>query len=552
LKLGLSQSARLEQRLVQSPQMIQAMQILQLSRLDLLDRIQAELVENPFLEVEDAKDEAPGEAAVEVPEGTEAAAGEVPPGELGTADGVPGRDEPDRPEPERVETGDDRLVEELERLESESYDGWSRKPSDGEEGDRKLEAMANTPAGEKTLAEALLEEFSFLELDARTRTIAEYIVYSLDDRGYLTQSLEEIAIEVEAEEQGASAEGPSAARHVDASTNGAVAVHAQAEVAGEAGAAGAAEIERSPVTAEEVAQVLERIRSISHPALGARDLKECLRLQISAHAFENPLLAAIVENHLEDLEQNRLPRIAKSTGQPIEAVKYAVELLKTLDPNPGAGYGDAQVATITPDVLVEEVDGEYEVRLERQRIPRLSLSPAYREFLRQAKKGDGVREWVKKRVESARWFIEAVHQRQSTLLMIAEAIFRRQKSFLERGVPGFQPLRMQEVADEVGVHISTVSRAVAGKYAQTPRGIFPLKYFFAGGTAKATGEVTSQVSIKQRVADLIAAEDPDRPLSDDELAKLLEEKDHVKIARRTVTKYRKALSLPSSNQRRKF
>ena len=275
-------------------------------------------------------------------------------------------------------------------------------------------------------------------------------------------------------------------------------------------------------------------------------------LQIAAHGLENPLLVAIVENHLEDLEQNRLPRIAKETGKPIEAVKTAVALLKTLDPHPGAGYGETRVQTITPDVIVEESDGDYEVRLERQRVPRLALSPAYREFLRQAKKGDGVREWVKKRVESARWFIEAVHQRQSTLLMIAEAIFRRQKSFLERGVPGFQPLRMQEVADEVGVHISTVSRAVAGKYAQTPRGIFPLKYFFAGGTAKATGEVTSQVSIKQRVADLIAAEDPDRPLSDDELAKLLEEKDHVKIARRTVTKYRKALSLPSSNQRRKF
>jgi RNA polymerase sigma-54 factor len=306
------------------------------------------------------------------------------------------------------------------------------------------------------------------------------------------------------------------------------------------------------VTAEEVARVLDRIRSISHPALGARDLKESLLLQIAAHALENPLLVAIVENHLEDLEQNRLPRIAKATGKPMEAVKHAVELLKTLDPHPGAGYGDAQVQRITPDVIVEEEDGEYEVRLERQRIPRLSLSPAYREFLRQAQKGDGVREWVKKRVESARWFIEAVHQRQSTLLKIAESIFKRQRTFLERGVPGFQPLRMQEVADEVGVHISTVSRAVAGKYAQTPRGIFPLKYFFAGGTQKATGEVASQVSIKQRIADLVGAEDPDKPLSDDELAKLLEEKDHVRIARRTVTKYRKALSIPSSNQRRKF
>jgi len=218
----------------------------------------------------------------------------------------------------------------------------------------------------------------------------------------------------------------------------------------------------------------------------------------------------------------------------------------------GAGYGEAQAQTITPDVLVEEIDGEYEVRLDRQRIPRLSLSPAYREFLKQAQKGDGVREWVKKRVESARWFIEAVHQRQSTLLMIAESIFRRQRSFLDRGVPGFSPLRMQEVADEVGVHISTVSRAVAGKYAQTPRGIFPLKYFFTGGTTMESGEVASQASVKQKIAELVSSEDTSNPLSDEDLAAKLEAKDQIRIARRTVTKYRKALGIPSSSQRKQF
>ena len=163
-----------------------------------------------------------------------------------------------------------------------------------------------------------------------------------------------------------------------------------------------------------------------------------------------------------------------------------------------------------------------------------------------------MREWVKKRLEAARWFIEAIHQRQSTLQKIAEAIFTRQRGFLERGVSGFKPLRMQEVADEVGVHISTVSRAVSGKYAQTPRGIYPLKYFFTGGTQKSSGEVASQVSIKQRIADLVAQEEPSRPLSDEELAALLEEKDNVRIARRTVTKYRKALNIPSSNQRKQF
>src|SRR5262249_42472430 len=151
-----------------------------------------------------------------------------------------------------------------------------------------------------------------------------------------------------------------------------------------------------------------------------------------------------------------------------------------------------------------------------------------------------------------RWFIDAVQLRQSTLLRVSQAIFRRQRPFLEKGVSGFQPLRMQEIADEVGVHISTVSRAVAGQYAQTPRGIFPLKFFFAGGTKKETGELASQVSIKQRLAELVAQEDPDHPLSDDELARRLEEKEQVKIARRTVTKYRKALRIPSSSERKRF
>jgi RNA polymerase sigma-54 factor len=476
----------MEQRLVQSPQMIQAMQILQLSSLDLQDRIQQELVENPFLEVADP--DAPGEVA-ETGEGTSAAQ---------TAT-----------EPEVEAGGVETMLEDLERYERDSFDGFRSRASGGEDGDRKMEAMANTPDVEKTLAEALIEELSFLDMDPRRRRLAEYLIYSLDDRGYLENALEEIA--VEANEPG-----------------------------------------EPEVSVAELEAALNELRSISHPAMGARDLKECLLLQIDAHGLDQPLLRTIVANHLEDLEHNRLPRIAKATGKSMEAIKQAIESLKMLDPHPGADYGEARAAVITPDVIVEEIDGEYEVRLDRQRTAELTLSPAYRDFLKQAQKGDGVREWVKKRLEAARWFIDAIHQRQSTLQKIAEAIFVRQRGFLERGVSGFKPLRMQEVADQIGVHISTVSRGVSGKYAQTPRGIYPLKYFFTGGTQKSSGEVASQVSIKQRIADLVAQEETSHPLSDEELAALLEERDNVRIARRTVTKYRKALNIPSSNQRRQF
>jgi RNA polymerase sigma-54 factor len=491
VKLGLSQSARLEQRLVQSPQMIQAMQILQLPAVDLQERIQQELVENPFLEVVDPEADKQDGAKVE----TAGAEVEVP-----TAESVTAATEAN---------GVEGMLEELERYERDFSEGWRPSHSGSEDGDKKLEAMANTPDTEKSLADDLVSELAFLDLDDRRRRIAEYILYSLDERGYLSTSLEDMARECSR--------------------------------AGE-----------EPVTTEEVLGMLAEIRHLSHPALGARDLRECLLLQIEALGFDQPLLQTLVTNHLEDLQQNRLPRIAKATGRTIEAIKHAIEVLRTLDPHPGAGYGEARAAVITPDVIVEEIDGEYEVRLDRQRTPELTLSPAYREFLRQAQKGDGVREWVKKRLESARWFIDAVQQRQSTLQRIANSIFARQRGFLEKGVSGFRPLRMQEVADEVGVHISTVSRAVSGKYAQTPRGIFPLKYFFTGGTQTGTGEVASQVSIKQRIADLVSQEEPTHPLSDEELAALLEEKDNVRIARRTVTKYRKALAIPSSNQRKRF
>ena len=469
--------------------MIQAMQILQLNGLDLEERIQQELNENPLLEL--VEPGAPnGEAPAEVP-------ADASPAEVANAK-----------EERQVEA----ILEELERYQRDLADGRPRVRND-EEGDRKLEAMNNTPDQAKTLAEALIEELSIVRLEPRDRQLAEYVIQSLDERGWLTTPHEELAAEATAAIEGASAE---------------------------------------PYTADDVAIVLEEIRRISHPALGARDLKECLQLQLAAHDLEDPLPAQLVEAHLEDIEHNRLPRIAKATNRSIEDVKAAIELLRTLEPSPGAGYGDQMADVITPDVLVEEIDGEFQVRLERERARELRLSPQYRDLLKQSKKGDEVREFVKKRLESARWFIDAVQLRQSTLLLVAKSIFRRQKGFLEKGTSGFQPLRMQEVADEVGVHISTVSRAVSGKYAQTPRGIFPLKYFFAGGTQKSTGEVASQISIKQRIAEIVAAEDHDRPLSDDEIADKLEELDHVRIARRTVTKYRKALDIPASTERRKF
>lgn len=470
----------MEQRLTQSPQMIQAMQILQLSGLDLQERIEQEMTENPFLEVADPDGPADGSNGEAADSRSESASGD--------------------------DAGIEGMLEVLERYERDSDDGTRMRSGSSEDSDRKLEAMKNTPDTPKTVSEALIEQLSMLDLSPLGRELAEYLIYSLDHRGWLDQELDQIA-----------------------------------ETCGIEGA-----------TVETLEWVLGELRAAIHPALGARDLRECLLLQLEASPLFTPLAKTLLENHIEDITTNRLPRIAKATGHSLEDVKHALETIRTLDPNPGAEYGDEHAAVILPDVIVEEVDGNYEVRLTRSRTPDLTINPSYKKLLREARKGDGVQEWVKKRIESARWFIDAIQQRQSTLERIANVIFERQGAFLEKGVKALAPLRMQEVADEVGVHISTVSRAVSGKHAQTPRGILPLKFFFTGGTAKGSGGVASQTSIKERIRELVEQEDHARPLSDDQLAALLEERDQIKIARRTVTKYRKALSIPSSGQRRTY
>lgn len=466
--------------------MIQAMQILQLSALDLQERIEQELVENPFLErPEQESDEA---------RAAEKTASQEQPGE-GT---------------EQTESWDS-MFDDMERLERDFGDGrGSRVGSGGEEGDRKYEALQNTAARPHSQAENLMESILLMELDPRDEQLVKYLVWCLDERGYLRRSRTELALEMTAEL-------------------------------------------KDQIYPEEIELALEILRSATHPAMGAVSLEECLSLQLLAlGADDESLEVVLVRSHLEDLQANRLPRIAKATGHSIPEIKLALEDIRGLDPSPAKDYSNSSAETIHPDVIVEEVDGKRIVRLERERSPSLRLSPNYRRMLEQAGKDAEAKAWIKKRVESASWFLDAVKQRESTLLRISKSVFTRQAGFLEKGVSGLATLRMQEVADELSLHISTISRGVSGKHAQTPRGIFPLKYFFTGGTAKDTGEVASQASIKDLVRKLIESEDKAKPLSDDHLASLLEEKEGIKIARRTVTKYRKGLNIPSSTQRRAY
>lgn len=527
----------MEQRLIQSPQMIQAMQILQLPLLDLSERIDQELMENPFLELIEGERDSNGDSS-----------------DSSDGDG---------------DGGAEGMLDLFERIDRDFGDGSrSRVQSGGEDSDRKYEAMMNTPETAETFAHAVLAQVTAIDLTPREQTVLEYVVWSLDEHGYLTETpatlAAELTLEVQRTLQTSSATLPVAAIIADEDED-----EDGAAIAAESTGGSAIDFEEpmisleekdlSPdemvVTEDEVRDALERLREVVHPGLGALDLRECLLLQLPSAGLWTPLMRKLVENHLDDIRANRLPQIAKATGQDIEDVKASIELLQRLDPAPGSGFGDVTAEVIHPEVVVELDEDDVVVRLDRERTPELRMSPVYQtqDYRKKLKEGSKEeRDWVKKRLEAASWFIDALLQRQSTLERIATALFHRQKAFLERGEEALKPLRMQEIADEVGVHISTVSRAVAGKYAQTPRGIFSLKFFFVGGTTKASGEETSQISVKERIKKIVGAEDVRKPLSDEGIAKALEEQDGIKIARRTVTKYRKALEIPSSTQRRQY
>ncbi|MEL6427813.1 MAG: RNA polymerase factor sigma-54 [Planctomycetota bacterium] len=539
----------MEQRLIQSPQMIQAMQILQLPLLELSERIAQELSENPFLE--EAEASASATAATEGGDAAESPASD-------TAEQV----------------GADAMLEVMERLERDYGDGSRVRASGGDdEGDRKYEAMLNAPEDAASLQEAILAQLAALDLAVREREILEHVVWSLDERGYLTETPSTLAAELTLERQRTLSVPavladddealPSRTPAGPAPGNGAVIVDDAAPAIApdddprQSGVTQPDEAEPDDpiVTEDEVRDALERLRENVHPGLGALDLSECLLLQLPSQGLWNSPVRALIENHLDDVRTNRLPQIAKAMGEDLETVKAAIELMKGLDPQPGAGFGDVHAEVIHPEVMVALVDGDVDCKLERGDTPRLRISPLYQTQLIKKMLKEGTkeeREFAKKRLESASWLIDAIAQRESTLSRIAKAVFEHQRGFLERGAEALKPLRMQEIADEVGVHISTVSRAVAGKYAQTPRGIFALKFFFVGGTTKSSGEEASQISIKEHIKRIVAAEDSSKPLSDEAIAKALEESDGIKIARRTVTKYRKALEIPSSTERKSY
>ncbi len=497
MRLDTSMSQRMEQKMILAPRMIQSMEILQLPVMALQERIEHELQENPVLEL---KEDNPDENAAPVEELDEGS-GEP---ETDPAEGV-------NPEKELVidDKGDneqdfDRLVAINEDW-ADHFNEEHRSSSNrvDEEMDKKHDAMVNMASRPQSLQDYLNDQLAFLDINPEDVELMRYLISHIDDRGYLSTPLEEIAQSL-----------------------------------------------GSAVALAQLEQALSRVQKLDPPGVGAREYKECLLLQVTAETPHREVVRALIVSHLEDIQHNRLPIIQKRTGFDLETIQEAIEVLKHLNPKPGSKFTSDNIPYVVPDIAVERTEaGEYEVKLLDDWTPNIFISRRYIDLYRDKSADPKAKEFLKRKIQSAQWLIEAIEQRRSTLAKVTKAIIKHQRSFLEQGPEHIEPLKMQQIADLVGVHVTTVSRAVDDKWVQTPRGIFPLKRFFGGGTQTASGEEVAWETIKQKLLEIVGNEDKGNPLSDEDLVTKLAESGYP-VARRTVTKYRKMLNIQSSRQRK--
>ncbi len=409
-----------------------------------------------------------------------------------------------------VNSGDDfeRLLN-LDRDVPDHFDG--PKPSSNriqEIGDRQHDMMANVADRHDTLQDHLLEQLAGIksQMDNQTYKMCERIISSLnaEDGGYLRVSLHDLLPP-----------------------------------------------ESDPQDIKYANDALDHVQLMSPLGVAARDLKECLQLQLVKIDEEfRSEVRVLINDHLEDLQHNRLPQIQKATGFSIEEIKEAWAELKTLNPRPARRFASRFVPTVNPDVkLIQDEDGNYIVQIDEAPSRTLRISGYWRKRLEENQVTPEEKEYLKRKITAAQWLIESIEQRRSTLKRVAQAIVNHQTRFFELGPEALEPLKMQQIADEVGVHVTTVSRAVDDKWMETPRGIFALRSFFQGGTTNAAGDDVAWNKIRIELQKVIDGEDKAKPFSDDELVKLLKSKG-LNVARRTVTKYRKKMQIPSSRQRR--
>jgi len=482
----LKQNLKLTQQLIMTPQLQQAIKLLQLSRLELVDMIQQEMEENPLLE-EEAVDDYQEETVVSESEDVD----------------VAGREEI-------------KVVERTEEISGEG-DGkedfdWNNYLEDyspvGVRYDHERDeafSWDNTLTVKPSLTDHLMWQLKLARFTELEMKIGEQIIGNLDYNGYLTATLEEIALQV----------------GVDQSA---------------------------------VEDVLKKIQDFDPPGVAARNIQECLLIQARIFGITDPLIGMIVTHHMKDLEIKNYANIVRKLKIPLDEIMQAVMLISNMNPKPGSMYQVESVVTVIPDVFILKSGDEYKILLNDDGLPRLRISNFYRDIMSGGvpnHDSESGRRYIKERMQSAAWLIKSIQQRHRTIYKVAESILKFQKDFFDQGLHHLKPLVLRDIADDVGMHESTISRVVTNKYMHTPRGIFELKFFFSSSIHKTDGDSLASKSVREAIKEIIGEENPQKPFSDSDIVERLE-KSGISIARRTVAKYREMMGVLPSSKRKKY
>ena len=496
MRLEHSMGLRMGHELHLAPRMIQSMEILQLPIMALEEKIQQELQENPVLELtQDSENANPNDDWNDDQNEHEF----EPNTSKDTSDKTLVIDTKGQ-----AEADFERLDGMPEEWKESLYDDHRPSRNAIEEfSERKHNAMQNMVSRPQSLEDYLIDQLSFFDISKEERRLVNLVIANLDDGGYLKSSAEEIANSID-----------------------------------------------PPCTPDQIRQAIAIVQRLDPPGICARDLAECLLLQLTSETSNPDAVKSLITNHLENIRHNRIPAIQKTTGLDLAQIKEAIEVIRKLNPKPAAIFNSENIPYVVPDIeIFKSEEGDYLVRLADELLPNVQINQTYVAECKNRATDKKVKEFLRPKIQSAQWLLEAIEQRRSTLKKVTQAIIQRQLSFLELGPEHIEPLKMLQIAEVVGVDVSTISRAVDDKWVQTPRGVFPLKRFFGGGTQSATGEDIAWEKIRRKLLEIVGAEDKSNPLSDEDLVNKLQEEGYP-VARRTITKYRKILNIPSSRERK--
>ena len=488
MRPGLGQHTQLKQELKINPRLYQAMDLLYMPLLDLQNHLKQELLNNPFLDM-------------------------IEPDEEDEEDGVEQQEEPN---PETDAEKEEKGEIDWEEILLDGFDAGGRREEHEER-----EYYEPVTVDTRDLADHLRDQVALLDLNGRQMYLADEFIGNINEDGYLACGLEKIV-------EGVNESVQKVVEELDREVS-----------------------DLQLYSSGEAEEMLGIVQSLDPPGVGARDLRECLMLQLREAGLEHSVPFRLVRDCFDELIAHRWSEISKRFGiSPIDVQKAADEIAK-LDPKPGLVYSDASDNYIIPDLIVDKIDGKYHIFLNDANLPRLKLSKAYQEIARDKKKFDGEsKEFISNKLNSANWMIQAIEQRRQTMLKVMNYIVERQREFFEKGVQFLKPLTLREVAEVISMHESTVSRVTNEKFVQTPRGVLPLKFFFSSGLSTTAGEDVSARGIKAQIQKLVAEENAKHPLTDQAIVNILKETG-VQIARRTVAKYRDQLGVLSARMRKR-